>query len=936
MKMKRLLLGILLLVSGLAISCGGGSGGGGSSPQVKSRQVLNADGSLQVDFAATADTFADAADLKYRHTVYEGESELSPQLGFSRYDLALDPSQLYALSAGGTLYVGGSMQRPVLYFLGGGEAVTLRICTEADNTHGVVTKSQCQAIIVEPMSALDNSPARIASRQVLNADNSLTVDFSATAQCFASAGELEYRHTVYEGDTALPPQLGFTRHDTAIGDFQTYDLSGGGMLFVGGSYQQPVFYYVGGGPSVTLRLCSEADDTHGIVTAVRCQSLELSQVTDLTDLSIYAVRVSVTDLDGALTLQNNGGDDLAVAADGTHTFTTRLAPGAGYAVAVSSLVGENYFQECRVTGGSGTIGHADVTVSVDCPEPLVIGRRKILNGMVLPWGSTTDSDGNVYVAQSTAQYVTKHNSAGHLVLLVEGAVVGDAAAANLRDVALDSSLNIYVADSANHSIKVFNAAGTYLRQFGASGSGDGQFNTPMGIFIDASDRVYVTDQLNHRVQMFDSSGSFLRKFGSNGAGNGQFNTPNKLWVDGTGKIYVADTTNNRIQVFDNNGGFLLKFGTSGAGNGQFNQPYGVAVAANGNIYTAEYNGRRVQIFDSNGNYLSKFATGTGYGDNDLQRLTDIHIDADGDIVVNDYMFNFRIHKFTAAGTHLASIQNHGSASGEFLLAEFIAVDASQVYVTDTNNNRVQVFDRQGELVRVIGSTGSGDGQFSGPFGIDVDSQGRIYVSESGNDRVQVFDSSGNYLFKFGSNGSGNGQFLYPFGLAIAGNGNIIVADYSRNDVQIFDSSGNYLTKFGSVGSGDGQFNHPLDVAVFSNGNIAVTDQNNHRVQIFDSSGNFLSKFGSNGTGDGQFGQPYGIHIDANDRMYVVEYNNDRLQVFDQAGTFLYKFGSTGNRPGRFNQPGGVAISPELDQIWVLDYWTHYAYALDMQGNNIYQ
>ena len=61
----------------------------------------------------------------------------------------------------------------------------------------------------------------------------------------------------------------------------------------------------------------------------------------------------------------------------------------------------------------------------------------------------------------------------------------------------------------------------------------------------------------------------------------------------------------------------------------------------------------------------------------------------------------------------------------------------------------------------FGTHGSGDGQFANPEGVAVDSTGKIYVSDSENNRIQVFDNSGTFLFKFGTSGKGNGQFEFP-------------------------------------------------------------------------------------------------------------------------------------------------------------------------------
>jgi DNA-binding beta-propeller fold protein YncE len=89
------------------------------------------------------------------------------------------------------------------------------------------------------------------------------------------------------------------------------------------------------------------------------------------------------------------------------------------------------------------------------------------------------------------------------------------------------------------------------------------------------------------------------------------------------------------------------------------------------------------------------------------------------------------------------------------------------------------------LLFTFGSLGTGDGEFFSPTGITVDGGGKIYVADTLNNRVQVFNPSGVFQYAFGSLGSGNGQFNNPSGIAVGGGGNIYVADTFNNRVQVF-------------------------------------------------------------------------------------------------------------------------------------------------------
>ena len=122
---------------------------------------------------------------------------------------------------------------------------------------------------------------------------------------------------------------------------------------------------------------------------------------------------------------------------------------------------------------------------------------------------------------------------------------------------------------------------------------------------------------------------------------------------------------------------------------------------------------------------------------------------------------------------------------------------------------------------IIGTStqGSGDGQFNQPFTVAVNASGYIYVADSGNYRIQVFDSNGVFMKKWGSYGGGNGQFDFPEGIAIDSVGQVYVVDANNNRIQVFSADGVFVSKFGSSGSGDGRFYDPWDIALDSANSI---------------------------------------------------------------------------------------------------------------------
>ena len=138
------------------------------------------------------------------------------------------------------------------------------------------------------------------------------------------------------------------------------------------------------------------------------------------------------------------------------------------------------------------------------------------------------------------------------------------------------------------------------------------------------------------------------------------------------------------------------------------------------------------------------------------------------------------------GEYLGAFGARGDGPGQFNFPTNIARGADgRLYVTDTMNFRVQVFDADGGFLSAFGKLGDGAGDFDKPKGVAVDSAGHVYVVEGLNDVVQIFDESGRLLLAFGGSGSGDGQFWLPSGIAIV-NDLVYVADSANRRVQMFE------------------------------------------------------------------------------------------------------------------------------------------------------
>jgi len=257
----------------------------------------------------------------------------------------------------------------------------------------------------------------------------------------------------------------------------------------------------------------------------------------------------------------------------------------------------------------------------------------------------------------------------------------------------------------------------------------------------------------------------------------------------------------------------------------------------------------------------------------------------------------------------------GSGPGQLDIPGAIATDSDgNVLVTEVGNDRVQVFDADGQSLRTWGTNGSDNGQFTDPGGVAVGRSGYVYVLDSGNYRVQKFTSIGGFLRAWGQLGyeGSPGQFVVPAGIAVDLSENVYVTDASLCTVQKFDCNGVFLASWGAYGTANGQFSGPQGISVDRSGNVYVADSGNSRIQKFGSSGTFVAKWGPPGSGPGEFYGPTGVVADSSGNVWVADAGNCRIQKLTDTGTFVAQWGTGywGNAAGQLGSSFSIGVAED--------------------------
>lgn len=323
--------------------------------------------------------------------------------------------------------------------------------------------------------------------------------------------------------------------------------------------------------------------------------------------------------------------------------------------------------------------------------------------------------------------------------------------------------------------------------------------------------------------------SKVRVIGSRGVGVGELNKPRSVAVDREDNLYVVDMT-GRVQKFSPEGKPLLSWQLPQTDLGK---PKGMCRDRDGNIIVVEPHYSRVNEYSPDGRLVlqwGRFGTNAGH----LKFPRAVAVDSRGEVFVCEYGVVERVQKFIFDPVHLApaagvsNLPPPGEGSGEGGLQ----------YVAQTSGDplpwsvRAPLDAASPRWLASYGEPGNGPGQFNRAEGLFVDNHDRLYVADSCNHRIQIFDTNGKFIRDYGHAGTGKGEMSYPYDVCVDVNGWQYVCEFGNSRIQIFDEQERPVEILGGPGAAPGCFNNPWGVALDSHGDLYVADSQNHRVQKF--------------------------------------------------------------------------------------------------------
>ncbi len=266
------------------------------------------------------------------------------------------------------------------------------------------------------------------------------------------------------------------------------------------------------------------------------------------------------------------------------------------------------------------------------------------------------------------------------------------------------------------------------------------------------------------------------------------------------------------------------------------------------------------------------------------------------------------------------IGSRGTGAGQFNKPRSVGVDGNDnLYVVDLTG-RVQKFSPDGQYILSWQMPETDKGKAKGMI---KDADGNLVVVEPHYSRLNHFDGAGKLVAQWGENGTNESKLQFPRSVAVNSQGDMYVSEYGLVErIQQFSNRGaRFVRAFGQPGTAIGELNRAEGIGIGPDDRVYIADSCNHRIQVFAPDGKFLKYFGHAGSGLGELSYPYDVRVDPEGYRYVCEFGNSRVQVFDAQDRSFEILGGAGPEPGQMNNPWAIALDSR-GNLYVADSANH--------------
>lgn len=445
------------------------------------------------------------------------------------------------------------------------------------------------------------------------------------------------------------------------------------------------------------------------------------------------------------------------------------------------------------------------------------------------------------------------------------------------------------------------------------------------------EKFFVLDSMHFRVLIFDKNFNLLLSFGGFGESLNTFVNPSSLFVD-EDFIYVCDFASSKVKVFRHNGefaGFFIEYPKM--------MPTSITMDTNFNLWITDRKDDTVKVFSID-NELKMIIGKSGSGKKEFKTPLDIEIFEDKVYVLDTG--NSRVHVFNLKGNYLFDFGTPGLDDGKLYSPTSFTFDKNgNLWIVENQSGRIQIFDKNGKFIKKVKEN------FGKPECIEK-FENYMLVYNSLDEKIYILDLDGNVINKIGEDIKS--PLYFPQSIAMLSDGTLVVANSGTSTISLFDKDGKFIKSFSSFGAAPGKIQYPLGVAVNSKDEIFVLDTGSHVVEVYDKEGKYLRSFGRMGGADGEFMYPLSIAIGSDNWSYVTDYNA-RVQVFDENGKFKFKFGGIGSGDGQFTKtssltldkygisgygPRGITVFDDVYKIYVCDTFGNRVHIFDKGGKFI--